>query len=160
MVQVIERICGIEIKTALRHTDINVIINSITVENGCTKKTIFLLLTLTSGTIEKEVIDRFVYQIVQQSDDHFLWFLNLQPGKKQTLIAKVKGRKGKGVVELTSGDESMSNNPVFNLENKKDDPKEVETSLESSIYTYKSIDFNQFIVKCKDTHSHILLDTN
>ena len=71
----------------------------------------------------KDFVDRFVYQIIQQDDDHYIWILNLLPGKKQSIIAKVQGRKGKACTELKSN-LTATENDHNNDNTEKDDPYE------------------------------------
>ena len=105
------------------------------------------MLSFSAETLDKEIVDRFVYQIVQKSDDHFVWFLNLQPGKKQMLVAKVQGRKGKSMVELIPSEGTIIGDDINLSETKKDGSKEFSTSLEPSEYTYKSINLKPCFVQ-------------
>ena len=104
------------------------------------------LLSFSPSSIDKEFIDKFVYQIIQQSDNHFTWVLNLDGKQKQTIIAKIEGRKGKGRVDFVGSDccnrdEVLSTHKKHDLggESKKDDSDEDYSSSESSNCTYKSV---------------------
>ena len=50
-------------------------------------KTLESFFEFSPASIDKSFVDKFVYQIIQQDDDHFIWILNLLPGKKQSIIA-------------------------------------------------------------------------
>lgn len=112
------------------------------------------ILSFSPDSLDKDFTDRFVHQIIQQGDDHFAWVLNLDGGEKQTIIAKIQGRKCKGKVELNAPDDcgTMEVNTTykkqdFGGETKKDDSDEDCSSSESSNYTYKSISIGHSFVK-------------
>jgi hypothetical protein len=109
------------------------------------------LASFSPDKLDKEFADRFVYQIIQLGDDHFAWVLNLDGSKKETIIAKIQGRKGNNKVEIVRNGDSgtdvgLTTNKSQNLggENKKDDSDEDFSSTESSNYTYKSINIGHF----------------
>ena len=112
------------------------------------------ILSFSPDSLDKDFTDRFVHQIIQQGDDHFAWILNLDGGEKQTIIAKIQGRKGKGRVELNTPDDcgiteanTTHKKQDFGGETKKDDSDEDCSSSESSNYTYKSISIGHSFVK-------------
>lgn len=112
------------------------------------------ILSFSPDSLDKDFTDRFVHQIIQQGDDHFAWVLNLDGGEKQTIIAKIQGRKGKGKVELNAPEDcgtteakTTHKKQDFGGETKKDDSDEDCSSSESSNYTYKSISIGHSFVK-------------
>ena len=109
-------------------------------------KTLESFFEFSPASIDKNFVDKFVYQIIQQDDDHFIWILNLLPGKKQSIIAKVQGRKGKACTELKSN-LSATENDHNNDNTEKDDPDEDKSSSESSHYTYETINLDHFFVQ-------------
>ena len=109
------------------------------------------LASFSPDKLDKEFADRFVYQIIQFGDDHFAWVLNLDGSKKETIIAKVRGRKGNNKVEIVlNGDcgtdvgSTTNKSQILGGENKNDDSDEDFSSTESSNCTYKSINIGHF----------------
>ena len=112
------------------------------------------LASFSPDKLDKEFADRFVYQIIQLGDDHFAWVLNLDGSKKETIIAKIQGRKGNNKVEIVrNGDcgtdvgSTTNKSQILGGENKKDDSDEDFSSSESSNCTYKSINIGHFFVQ-------------
>ena len=112
------------------------------------------LASFSPDKLDKEFADRFVYQIIQLGDDHFAWVLNLDGSKKETIVAKIRGRKGNNKVEIVrNGDfgtdvgSTTNKSQILGGENKKDDSDEDFSSTESSNCTYKSINIGHFFVQ-------------
>ena len=80
--------------------------------------------------------------------------MNLDGSKKETIIAKIQGRKGNNKVEIVrNGDcgtdvgSTTNKSQILGGENKKDDSDEDFSSTESSNCTYKSINIGHFFVQ-------------